>query len=115
MRALLASLMIVGFGTSAGANDSVVMGAGTASCGEYATAYRSAPSATDDLFISWVNGFISGMNTSAIFNDLPAKKIGTYESHKQFLHIYCDAHPLNDVGKAAVELYKSLPTTNPKK
>jgi hypothetical protein len=91
----------------------MVMGAGTATCGQYAEAYKKSPPNTEIAFMSWVGGFLSGMNMSAYLKGQPLKNLGTPEEEKQHLHSYCDAHPLNDLVQATLDVYQSLPILNP--
>jgi hypothetical protein len=100
--------------TAVHADDVTAMGAGTGTCGQYTKTYKTSPEATDRIVLGWINGFLSGLNTAALMRKEPPRKLGTYEEHQEYLHKYCDAHPLKEVGAAGVALFLSLPVQTPK-
>jgi hypothetical protein len=82
----------------------------------YIKLYRAAPDETDKHFVGWLNGFHSGLNVAALGKGESTRNLGTANSTEQLLHSHCDAHPLQDVGQAAMMIYRSLPanTSAPK-
>jgi len=93
--------------------DYSVKGEGNYSCPEYASAKRSN---TAKLYssMSWVQGFITGMNyqrsrdegsDSFIAQDIPAASIA------RWIENYCREHPSDDVADAA-EAFVEKNTTN---
>ena len=116
MRLLLAVCIAVALGETASAQAHAVgKGAGTASCAEYAKAYQMSPDQTEDHFLSWAVGYMSGINfitgnMSGTSWDLAAK---TPNEMKRYLRQYCNDHPLADYADGVAELMKSLPTFKP--
>jgi hypothetical protein len=59
--------------------------------------------------MSWAQGYMSGANMSLTpgqYRDLAAMSL---DAQKQSLWAYCDAHPLAEFIKAAMDLYLKLP------
>jgi hypothetical protein len=116
MRVLLAVCIAVALGEIASAQAHAVgKGARAASCAEYAKAYKMSPDQTEDYFLSWAMGYISGINfvtgnMSEVSWDLAAK---TDNEMKRFLRQYCNDHPLADYATGVLELMRSLPTFKP--
>jgi hypothetical protein len=116
MRVLLAVCIAVAWGEIASAREpAAIKGAGAASCAEYAKAYQMSPVQTDDLFLSWAVGYISGINfitgnMSGTSWDLAAE---TQNEMKRYLRQYCNDHPLADYATGVLELMRSLPTFKP--
>ena len=85
-------------------------GVGSASCAKYAEDYRTHPDQTDEAFVSWTQGYVSGINTihetqTGYFFDLNAK---TPDEMKSFLRQYCNEHPLANYADGVMALLKSL-------
>jgi hypothetical protein len=88
-------------------------GVGTHSCAEFAKLYTSNPSVAEDIFFTWAQGFMSGLNASSW------AEIGTYRSIegtpsemaalKIRVRSYCDVHPLAQYVSAVLDVYNSLP------
>ena len=84
-------------------------GVGGLSCAKFAEMYRANPDHTDNVFGSWTQGYITGVNRArgdVVYFDMGAK---TFEEMLQFLHKYCDDHPSGNFFDAAQELLESLP------
>ncbi|UGA43108.1 hypothetical protein HU230_0033315 [Bradyrhizobium quebecense] len=90
------------------------VGVGTATCGQYSTLYKANSEETEKHFIGWLDGFLSGLNVYALRKGERSKNLGSLQARKSLLHNYCDEHPLQDVGKAAMAIYDSLPANPPK-
>jgi hypothetical protein len=86
-------------------------GLGSNSCAEFARSYAADPSVTDDLYFTWAQGFMSGLNLSAIAYKVPYRKIDGSNMLGQKIQIrsYCDAHPLVAYAVAVFDLYQSFP------
>jgi hypothetical protein len=88
-------------------------GVGTHSCAEFAKLYTSNPSVAEDIFFTWAQGFMSGLNASSW------AETGTYRSIegtpsemvalKVHIRSYCDVHPLGQYVSAILDVYNSLP------
>jgi hypothetical protein len=89
--------------------DYASMGPGTVSCGKFAEGYRHDPTAIENAFFAWAEGFMSGLNVSlppGTYRDMAAI---TLEAQKAALRNYCDQHPLTEYGKGVLDLYGKLP------
>lgn len=107
--AVAAFCMVFSIGKSIAADGVSASGVGTATCGQYMSTYKKSPSEADAVFLSWVDGFYSGMNIGALENSKPIRNLGQSDERNRLLHAYCDQHPLQDVGQAAVAIYRSFP------
>ena len=82
-------------------------GAGTTSCGQYIE--HSADKDISDLFVTWAQGFLSGMNvanhaiTNREFVILPDSA-----TIKAYLDKYCRENPLDSPAKGTMLLFKEL-------
>jgi hypothetical protein len=110
MRLLIAVCCVVAWGGVACAEGKhfITQGAGANSCATYAEVYRRDPYVVDVGFLSWAQGYISGINAGMedAYFDFGAK---TPDEMQRFLRKYCNDHPLADFDDAALELAKSLP------
>lgn len=103
-------------GTSS-AEEFVLRGIGTNTCGQLAAAY--AKSVTNELhYYNWAQGYMSGVNNQLFIvgqrnaqRDLNAM---TVDEQLSFIRIYCDKHPLQYYVNAVEELYVTLPKIRPK-
>ena len=73
--------------------------------------YIVNPSATEDIYFTWAQGFMSGLNLDAVANRRPYRFINGNDMLAQKIEIcsYCDAHPLAQYVAAVVDLYNRLP------
>jgi hypothetical protein len=110
MRVLLAAYFAIAMNAVACAEEIVAWGkgAGSGSCAKYAQAYRSAPDQTDNFYLSWTLGYMSGINSlnKDVFFDLNAN---TPEEMMRYLRQYCDAYPLADYEIGVRHLLNTLP------
>ncbi|MGH6817307.1 MAG: hypothetical protein ACREC1_00870 [Methylovirgula sp.] len=89
-------------------------GAGMQSCAQFARLYAANPEITEDLFFSWAQGFISGLNIEALIQNRPFRKLDAVDVASQKIEVrsYCDSHPLVQYGQAVFEaIYMNLPTS----
>jgi hypothetical protein len=70
--------------------------------------YRKNPSEMENFYMTWAQGFMSGMNVISLpqYRDLAAMSL---DEQKSALRTYCDQHPLADYGIAVMYLYMKLP------
>jgi hypothetical protein len=86
-------------------------GPGMQSCGEFSRLYATNPTATEDLFYTWAQGFMSALNLSFV-STTGAYRLITPDGivgYKLRLRSYCDAHPPSQYVQAVMDLYNSLP------
>jgi hypothetical protein len=82
-------------------------GAGTMACGEVAGALQAHPE-DENLFFSWAQGFMSGLNTELLkhgetdLNGIPL------DAQKEFLLTYCKAHPRAAYFEAVFKLFDKM-------
>jgi hypothetical protein len=89
--------------------DFAFSGVGAISCGTLSQDYRQNPTQTENMMMTWAQGFMSGENIAlppGHYRDLQAM---TLEAQESFLRNYCDEHPMAEFIKAAIELYLKLP------
>jgi hypothetical protein len=87
------------------------LGPGMQSCGEFSRLYATNPTAAEDLFYTWAQGFISALNLSFVSTTGSYRLIdpnGT-AAYKLRLRSYCDANPPSQYVQAIMDLYNSLP------
>lgn len=85
-----------------------IAGAGWVPCAEFAQKYQQNPQSTEDIFFTWAQGYMTGLNNSSIFNrkNLRGWRL---EQQKQHIRFFCDKHPLQNVVFAVRDLYSNLP------
>lgn len=109
----IAPLMIC---RASSAEEFAVMGLGANSCGRFVELYRLDPTRTEDGYINWAQGFLSGMNMAALLNSGMSKNLKMpVENYGRALRRYCDQHPLGEVMEGMLEFYRSLPENKPVK
>jgi hypothetical protein len=109
MRLLIAVCCVVAWGGVACAEGkhANTQGVGNASCAEYGKEYQRNPVETDFGYLSWAQGFISGINAMEdAYFDLRDKPL---EEMLRFLHKYCNDHPLAIFGDGVIKFMESLP------
>jgi hypothetical protein len=86
-----------------------IVGVGAISCGKLAQDYQRNPTQTDNMMMTWAQGFMSAMNvslTNGQYRDLAAM---TLEAQEEDLRRYCDEHPMGVFIKGVMDLYFKLP------
>jgi hypothetical protein len=95
--ALGAAVIFWSFYAGADANaKSTAAGLGLRTCAQFTQDYRKDPKGFDDLYFSWAQGVLSGMNSGLSDSnkiDLLPAGFGP-ESQQAFIRLYCDQHPL---------------------
>ncbi len=85
-------------------------GPGASTCAQFAESYRTDPIMTENMYFSWAEGMMSGMNTvmgiqkrvTVIFS------VKSIEEQKAYLRNFCDAHPLVDFDVAVFSLFGTM-------
>ena len=105
LMAMLTLLSLLAPQSVAGQGGSMVLGAGTASCGEWTKARRQQNSA---YFFSWVLGYLSATNASVqeFTSDITATT--DPEGLKAWIDNYCTQRPLDPLAKATGALVIEL-------
>jgi hypothetical protein len=114
-QAIYAAITIAVLTTPARADEVAFLGAGTHTCAEFGRFYQLSPLDSENVFFSWAEGFMSGLNAAEIHATGNSKNLGTMslESEKQFLRSYCNDHPLAEYTKAIFELFSKFPPNSP--
>lgn len=101
-------LYVVMLGTSMEARaESAWIGAGVASCSEFAKFYREDPK-NENLFYLWAMGYMSGVNTPMMRrSSTDLAKLDT-RTQLQVIRQYCDANPLAPYAKAVMFLFQNM-------
>lgn len=86
-------------------------GLGMKSCGQFTKSYADNPQITEDLYFTWAEGFMSGLNMANEANNLPYRALNGVEMDRQKLQIrsFCDVHPLAQYAAAIVAVYNTFP------
>jgi hypothetical protein len=116
--AVVTLMMIIASGTTGhAAGDGVEMsGVGTQTCAKFASDYRSSADFTENLYYTWAQGYMAGLNMGVrIMNANAKEKSGrdvtglTLAAQKAFLRDYCNQHPLADYYQGVIQLFGKLP------
>lgn len=105
---LIAACVLLSFPcTGQSAETQVLSGAGTTSCGKYLA--RGEDKTFDRLFVSWAQGFLSGMNmaTYRLINT-PFLALPDGDSIIAYLDKYCRDNPLKSPVEGAIQLFGEL-------
>ena len=88
-------------------------GLGKESCAKFGELYKLNPTQAEDLFFTWAQGFISGLDLEtelqAGMTRLPDGGSLPLEPIKLQIRAYCDAHPLAPYYSSVTKVYMSLP------
>src|SRR5208282_6818979 len=112
MKPLRAIALLGGISSAAFAADKAPgYGVGMHSCAEFAQAYAADPTTAEDLYFSWAQGFMSGVNLAYVTSTGSYRYINGNEmlSQKSFIRSYCDAHPQAQYSLAVMDLLNSFP------
>jgi hypothetical protein len=91
-----------------GAERAAWIGPGTVSCADFGQACRDDRKGAENLFFSWAQGFMSGLNTELLERgEADLNKLSVAEQ-KELLRSYCEAHPRAAYFAAVFELYNRL-------
>ena len=112
MRRLVAILLGAAISSAAfAADEGQGYGLGMHSCAEFADAYKAQPAFTEDLYFTWAQGFMSGLNLASIAGKLQFRVLNgvSMESQKTQIRSYCEEHPQGQYASAVIALYNDLP------
>ncbi|MDR3446657.1 hypothetical protein [Dyella sp.] len=93
------------------ADELVVAGAGTMSCGKYVAA--SVDKALASVLGSWAQGYLSGLNM--LEHDgrgKPFRALPDYETIDLYIVKYCRDHPLSYPYVGAQDMFEALPVVS---
>ena len=109
MRSVRVSAIIVLMATLSASAATTLWGVGAKTCGIFARNYLINPKLADDLYQSWAQGFMSGLNYAKAPSD--GRDLSAMPTEEQMARIkkYCNARPLADYVDAVMDLYQSLP------
>jgi opacity protein-like surface antigen len=116
MKRLLAAVFAVAISGGARAADpGQGYGLGMESCAQFAKAYADNPTVTEDLYFTWAQGFMSGLNLEALANNMSYRVLNGTEMAAQKVQIrsYCDRHPLAQYAMAITNIYNGFPSARP--
>ncbi len=87
-------------------------GIGVHSCAEFAKSYAANPTVTENVYFAWVEGFMSGLNLSAISHKAPYRILEPGDEKMRYYMLYirsfCDNHPLSPYYGAVTALYTMI-------
>jgi len=109
MRSVRVSAIIVLMATLSASAETALWGVGAKTCGIFASNYLINPKLADDLYHSWAQGFMSGLNYAKATGD--GRDLSAMPTEEQMARIkkYCNTRPLADYVDAVMDLYQSLP------
>jgi hypothetical protein len=111
MRSVTLTVIITLMTTISAGAENALWGVGAKTCGIFARNYLINPKLADDLYHSWAQGFMSGLNYAKAEATGDHRDLSAMSTDDQMRRIkkYCDAHPLADYIDAVMDLYKDLP------
>ena len=94
-------------------------GIGMQTCGQFAEAYVAHPDVTENLYFTWAQGFMTGLNFMATVVKQPAREINggdvaSMKSYRTSIRSFCNEHPLAAYYEGVARLWRSLPSIPPK-
>jgi hypothetical protein len=108
---LLIIAIFLGVTSISRAEGIAAQGAGTLTCRQFASMYRGHPELAENVFFTWAQGFMTGVNYAKIAAHGKSADLGAMTTAKQksYIRSYCDAHPSEVFLKAITNLYFRLP------
>lgn len=106
MKWLAVALAVFTTPVVAGEQEVAMIGVGTSTCAQFAQLYRTDPARTDEIFLQWAHGFLSGMNAGFLTQGKQTFNILSVSISDQqfFFRQYCDQHPLENFASAVLDL-----------
>jgi hypothetical protein len=88
------------------------MGVGTRTCAEFAKDYQQTPTASEQFYFTWAQGFMSAHNSLVAGKQMANLNPPVYDLGTQMAHIrrFCDQRPLASYMEAVMELIDVLRT-----
>jgi hypothetical protein len=91
-----------------------ISGAGATSCGKYIEGRSFRDRDIDRMFASWIQGFLSGMNTQRLaVTREQMSLLPDAPSILAYVDKFCRETPLADVYQASINLYQDIQTPSP--
>jgi hypothetical protein len=111
MRSVTLTIIIALMTTISANAETALWGVGAKTCGIFASNYLINPKLADDLYHSWAQGFMSGINYAKMEAAGNSRDLSAIPLDEQMARIkkYCNEHPLADYIDAVMDLYKALP------
>ena len=111
MRSVTVSAIIVLMTTISASAGTAIWGVGAKTCGIFASNYLINPKLADDLYHSWDQGFMSGLNYTKVEATGDSRDLSAMPTEEQMARIkkYCNARPLADYVDAVMDLYNGFP------
>jgi hypothetical protein len=94
------------------AQDHTIKGVGASTCGEFASQYGQNPSATELVYFSWAQGFMTGRNVGALAGHGNAKGLDSipFDDQQRAVRDYCNGHPGMEKQRSLVSAFSgSMP------
>ena len=112
-RSFLVIAVLLGAASISQAEEIAAQGAGTLTCGQLANMYRGHPTLAENVFFTWAQGFMTGLNYQKMAKHGKSANLGAMTTAKQksLIRSYCDAHPSAIFLDAVTHLYHRLPTS----
>jgi hypothetical protein len=104
-RILLLVLLAQPAWAQAAADDTMIAGAGTQSCANWTEARSEHDEAVDMFLLSWVQGFLSGLNVKSASGDIAS--IPDTQDLLASMDRYCQAHATATVYEGAMAIYEA--------
>ena len=111
MKLLITLALAATLATPALAEHAEEMGVGLSPCADFTKMSKGNP-ATELMFYSWAQGFISAANRSRLMQGGDSANVAAMSSDEQTsrLRSYCKAHPLEEYMYAVADLINRMPT-----
>jgi hypothetical protein len=108
---LLIIAVFLGVTSISQAEEIAAQGAGILTCRQFANIYRGHPELAENVFFTWAQGFMTGVNYAKIAANGKSANLGAMTTAKQksYIRSYCDAHPSEFFLNAVTNLYFRLP------
>ena len=96
-----------------GSNETVLIGVGTGSCGQYLQLRAAHSPKFNDSFEGWISGFVSGTNHARFTITRSLKLLPDGPSMLAYVDKFCRENPLKTVFNGADALFAELPEWRP--
>jgi hypothetical protein len=108
---LLIVAVLLGATSISQAAEIAAQGAGILTCRQFANMYRGHPELAENVFFTWAQGFMTGVNYAKIAAHGKSANLGAMTTAKQksYIRSYCDSHPSELFLRAVTNLYFRLP------
>lgn len=108
LRAAVFAMAFVTCSPQVAAREAAGAGAGMASCGRYLADTGQNDVTTGIIYISWVQGFLTGQSMQRRANKQAFPDLPDFEAIKSYIDKFCRDYPLVKVATGASTLYQEL-------